>query len=243
MTCATSDGLKAVDAFWAGYFGCSPGDLGEARTLVVPHAALEGYDDVLAFRRGPSCIVSVPRAVPESGREKLRRAPPERAFDPELLARSLVVWRDQVSPAAWLGVCLPADFDPAPPRARKLTEDESDAVRRLAEACGEAAWSATGLPCDPTFGVFADGELVAASGTVTLGGVLAYVGVVTHPERRGRGHAKAAAGASLRDAFERDLIPLWRTPVSNGAAVAVARSLGFRPYALTIDVQLTCREF
>ena len=238
----TSGRLRKVDEFWAGYFGCSPENLDEARTLVVPHAALQGYDDVLAFRHGPACIVSVPATVPEIERQKLRGAPPDRAFDPELLAKSLVVWQDRVSPPAWVGVCEPADFEPVPSSARMLTTDNSDEIRRLAEDCGEVA-SELVIDREPTFGIFVGEELVSASGTVNMGGTLAYIGVVTHPRHRGKGYAKAVASASMEYAFEQDLVPLWRTLASNEAAIAAARSLGFRPYAFTIDVQLTPDEF
>lgn len=233
--------LFKVDEFWAGYFGCPTGSLDEPRTIVVPHAALRGYDDVLAFRHGPACIVSVPDAVPEAGRERLREVPPDRAFDPEVLASSLAVWRDQVLPPAWVGMCVPADFSPGPLPARLLTVEDSDAIRELARDCGEGAWNASEcyLRRDPTFGIFAGKVLVAASGYVNMGGVLAYIGVVTHPRHRGKSYAKAAAGAVMEDAFDRDLVPMWRTSASNEAAVAVALSLGFRPYAFTIDVRLT----
>lgn len=240
-----SRALRRVDEYWAAYFGCSTADLDEDRTLVVPHAALRGYDDAVAFRHGPACIVSVPETVPEIGREKLRGAPPDRAFDPEVLAKSFVVWQDQVSPPAWVGICVPADFRPLPSSARLLTVDDSDAIRRLAEGCGEGAWNASEfyLRRDPTFGIFAGEELVAASGYVNLDGALAYIGVVTHPEHRGRGCAKAAASASMEFALDLGLVPMWRTVASNEPAIAVARSLGFLPYAYTIDVQLTPGDF
>lgn len=235
-----SEPLLKVDEFWAGYFGCSMGSLDERRTFVVPHAALRGYDDVLAFRHGTACIVSVPDTVPEAGREKLRQVPPDRAFDPEVLAKSFVVWRDQVLPPAWVGMCVPADFRPVSSAARLLTVDDSDAIRGLAEGCGEVAWNASEFyRRDPTFGVFAGKDLVAASGYVNMGGVLAYIGVVTHPQHRGKGYAKAAAGTVMEYAFNQDLVPMWRTVASNKAAVAVARSLGFRHYAFTIDVRLS----
>ena len=241
----TSDSLLKVDEFWARYFGCSMESLDEQRTCVVPHAALRGYDDVLAFRHGPACIVSVPDTVPEVGRKKLREVPPERAFDPEMLAKSLVVWRDQVLPPAWVGMCAPSDLRPVSPAARLLTADDADPIRRLAESCGEVAWNASEiyLRRNPIFGVFAGKDLVAASGYLTLGGVLAYIGVVTHPQHRGKGYAKAAAAAAIDDGLDRDLGPMWRTAGSNEAAIEVARSLGFRPYALTIDVQLASRDF
>jgi GNAT superfamily N-acetyltransferase len=240
-----TDSLRKVDAFWAGYFGCAPEDLHGSKTLVVPHAALQGYDGVLVFRHGSACIVSVPETVPPVEREKLGAATPERAFDPEFLAKAFVVWKDRISPPAWVGVCERAEFKPASTTARLLTARDSDAIQRLAEGCGELAWKASKLVLDrePNFGVFVGNDIVAASGYLNMGGVLAYIGVVTHPQQRGKGHAKAVVSATMNYAFEKGLVPMWRTPASHEAAIAVARSLGFSPYAFTLDVQLTEDEF
>lgn len=245
MSPATSDSLGRVDAFWAGYFGCAPEDLNGSRTLVVSHAALQGYDGVLVFRHGGACIVSVPDVVPEVEREKLRGAPPDRAFDPEFLSKTFVVWRDRVSPPAWVGFCDKSDFRPVPTAARLLAARDADAIGRLAEGCGELAWKASKLVLDrePNFGIFQGDDIVAASGYLNMGGVLAYIGVVTHPDHRGKGHAKAVVSATMSYAFEKGLVPMWRTPASHEAAISVARSLGFSPYAFTLDVQLTEDEF
>lgn len=240
-----SEELWKVDEFWADYFGCSPEALHDAATLVVPHAALQGYDGALAFRHGPSCIVSVPATVPEIGRDKLRGASPDRAFDAETLAKSFVVWKEWISPPAWVGICGRGDFNPTRSSVRLLTADDSHEIRELAEGCGELAWNSSEfyLRRDPTFGLFVGEELVAASGFVNLSERLAYIGVVTHPKHRGMGYAKAVASASMAFAFDHDLVPMWRTMASNKAAIGVAQSLGFRPYALTMDVPLTAPEF
>jgi len=242
---AAPDSLRRVDAFWAGYFGCSPEDLNGSKTLVVPHAALQGYDGVLVFRHGSACIVSVPDVVPPVERERLAGAPPEQAFNPEFLAKTFVVWKDRVSPPAWVGTCDPADFKPVPTTARLLSAGDVDAIGRLAEGCGELAWKASKLVLDrePNFGLFVGNDIVAASGYLNMGGVLAYIGVVTHPDHRGKGHAKAVVSATMKYAFEKGLVPMWRTPASHEAAISVARSLGFQAYAFTLDVQLTEDEF
>jgi GNAT superfamily N-acetyltransferase len=242
---AAPDSLRKVDAFWAGYFGCAPEDLNGSKTLVLPHAALQGYDGVLVFRHGGACLVSVPDVVPAVERAKLAAAPPDQAFNPEFLAKTFVVWKDRVSPPAWVGICDRADFRPVPTTARLLTARDGDAIERLAEGCGELAWKASKLVLDrePNFGLFVGNDIVAASGYLNMGGVLAYIGVVTHPAHRGKGYAKAVVSATMNYAFERGLVAMWRTPASNESAISVARSLGFSPYAFTLDVQLTEDEF
>jgi RimJ/RimL family protein N-acetyltransferase len=240
-----SDTLKRVDGFWAAYFGAAPADLNGKKTAVFTHQALQGYDGVLVFRHADACLVSVPENTPEIERERLRKATPEQAFDVDFLARNFVVWKDRVSPPAWVGVCDPADFRDAPSPARLLTREDEDAVRRLAEGCGETAWtqSKLALEREHNFGLFEGKDLVAASGYLAMGDVLAYVGVITHPQQRGKGYARKVAAASIRYAFERGLVPMWRTPQANEAAVALAKSLGFSHYASTRDVRLVESEF
>ncbi|MFN3485748.1 MAG: GNAT family N-acetyltransferase [Planctomycetota bacterium] len=239
--------LRRVDAFWAAYFGCRIEDLAAPRTLVVPHQALAGYDGALAFRRGPALVVSVPETVPEIERAQLREAPPERAFDPAFLARVFVVSRDKIAGPAWLGIADRADFrsSPAGREARLLGDADEPAIERLAEGCGELAWKQSKLLQirKPLFGLFREGDLVAVSGYVVMGNVLAYIGVITHPAHRGKGYAKAVVSAAAEDALNRGFVAQWRTPEANEAAVALARSMGFQPYARTYDVQLVEDEF
>ena len=84
---------------------------------------------------------------------------------------------------------------------------------------------------------------MAASGYVNLAGMLAYIGVITHPAHRGKGYARMVASASMASALEHNLFPMWRTLDVHEAAVKLAEALGFEKYASTLDVQLTEDEF
>ncbi len=242
---AGPDTIRKIDGFWAGYFGCDPADLNGTKTLVQPHKALKTFDGVLVFRHAEACLVSVPGVVPEIERAKLRAAAPAQAFDPDFLAKTFVVWKDRVSPPAWVGVCDKESFKPVATTARLLTPDDEAAMLRLAEGCGEVAWKQSKLASDrnTNFGLFEGNEIVAASGYLVMGGLLAYIGVVTHPAHRGKGHAKRVVSGSMAHAFGKGLIAMWRTPQEHGAAVKLAGQLGFTHYASTYDVQLTEDEF
>lgn len=238
--------LKKIDAFWAAYFGITPEDLNGGRTLAVSHAALQQYDGALAFKHRRSLIVSVPETTPEIEREKLRKATPGEGFDRAFLSRTFVVGSDKVTGPAWVGIADKQDFTPADTQGARLLEQGDDAlIRGLAEGCGEATWKQSKLALDrkPNFGLVVDGKLVAASGYIVMGDLLAYIGVVTHPQRRGKGYAKAVVSASMAYAFENGLTAMWRTLSENTAAVTLAQSVGFRPYASTYDIQLTEDEF
>ena len=118
-------------------------------------------------------------------------------------------------------------------------------MRDLAEGCGETAWKQSKIAIDrqTNFGIFVGSKLVAASGYLNMEGTLAYIGVITHPDHRGKGHAKSVVTASMTHALEHNLIPMWRTLDGHEAAVKLAGAIGFEKYAATLDVQLTEDEF
>ncbi|HLY08633.1 MAG TPA: GNAT family N-acetyltransferase [Planctomycetota bacterium] len=239
------DTLKKVDAYWASYFGCTEADLHGQGTKVFTHAALANYDGALVFRRGGACIVSVPAMTPEIERSKLRAATPEDAFNAGFLARTFVISADKVTGPAWVGITDRGGFRAVKSDARLLTPADEAAMRELAEGCGETAWKQSKIAVDrqTNFGLFAGGKLVAASGYLNLGGLLAYIGVITHPAHRGKGYARMVASASMASALEHHLFPMWRTLDAHEAAVKLAGTLGFEKYAATLDVQLTEDEF
>ena len=239
------DTLKSVDAYWAGYFGCTEADLNGRETKVFTHQALGTFDGALVFRRNNACIVSVPATTPEIERSKLRAARPADAFNAAFLARTFVISTDKVTGPAWVGFTDPNGFKPVKSDARLLTSRDEAAMRELAEGCGETAWKQSKIAVDrqTNFGLFAGGKLVAASGYLNLAGTLAYIGVITHPEHRGKGYARMVASVCMAHALENRLFPMWRTLDAHEAAVALAGTLGFEKYAATLDVQLTEDEF
>lgn len=241
----SADTLKKVDAYWASYFGCSLDDLNGSATRVFTHAALGGYDGALAFRHGEACLISVPASSPEIERQKLRAAKPAQAFDAQFLAKVFVINPDKITGPAWVGVADRSSFKSTPSQARLLTAADEAAMRELAEGCGETAWKQSKIAVDrqTNFGLFVGPKLVAASGYLNMGGLLAYIGVITHPDHRGKGHAKSVVTASMTHALEKNLYPMWRTLEAHETAVQLAGAMGFQKYASTLDIQLTEDEF
>ena len=241
----SADTLQKVDSYWASYFGCAVGDLNGSATRVFTHAALADYDGALAFRHGDACIVSVPESTPEIERAKLRAAKPAQAFDAQFLAKVFVINSDNITGPAWVGVADGSSFKPAKSQARLLTAADEAAMREMAEGCGETAWKQSKIAVDrqTNFGIFVGPKLVAASGYLNMGGLLAYIGVITHPDHRGKGYAKSVVTASMTHALEKNLFPMWRTLEAHGTAVQLAGAMGFQKYASTLDVQLTEDEF
>src|SRR5438045_5811007 len=209
----SAETLKKVDAYWASYFGCTLEDLNGSATRVFTHVALADYDGALAFRHGEACILSVPESTPELERSKLRGAKPAQVFDAQFLAKVFVINSDKVTGPAWVGVADRTSFKPAKSPARILTAADEAAMREMAEGCGETAWKQSKIAVDrqTNFGLFVGPKLVAASGYLNMGGLLAYIGVITHPGHRGKGYAKSVVTASMAHALEKGLLPMWRT--------------------------------
>ena len=241
----SAETLRKVDGYWASYFGCALADLKGRETKVFTHAALGTYDGALAFRHGESCIISVPESSPEIERSKLRAVKPAEAFNAAFLAKVFVISTDKITGPAWVGVADGSSFKPAKSPARLLTAADEAAMRDLAEGCGETAWKQSKIAVDrqTNFGLFVGPKLVAASGYLNMGGLLAYIGVITHPDHRGKGYAKSVVTASMTHALEHHLIPMWRTLDAHETAVQLAGAMGFQKYASTLDVQLTEDEF
>jgi len=241
----STDTLGKVDAYWASYFGCTLADLKGKATQVFTHAALGSYDGALAFRRGEACIISVPESSPEIERAKLRAATPAQAFNAQFLAKVFVINPDHVTGPAWVGVADRGSVKPSKSAARLLTGADEAAMRELAEGCGETAWKQSKIAVDrqTNFGLFVGPKLVAASGYLNMGGLLAYIGVISHPDHRGKGYAKAVAAQCMTHALDKGLFPMWRTLQANETAVKLAGAMGFEQYASTLDVQLTEDEF
>lgn len=82
------------------------------------------------------------------------------------------------------------------------------------------------------FGSFYDVRLVSAASMYRWdGAAIADLGVLTLPEARGRGHARAVVQAISRSARENGLEPQYRCQTGNLASAALARSAGLLLFA------------
>jgi predicted GNAT family acetyltransferase len=94
------------------------------------------------------------------------------------------------------------------------------------------------------FGTFVEGELVAAASMYPWSGtVLADLGVVTRPDVRGRGMARATVRAMSAAALDSGHEPQYRCQLDNTASVALAASAGFVRFGEweVIDVEESTR--
>jgi GNAT superfamily N-acetyltransferase len=235
---------ERIDDFWARLLGCPPDPLSASRVTVMAHAGLGDYRGVYLLRRGEAVVLSVPAPFADLFREAVRGARAADVAEASFLARVLDAAAGQVTGPTYLGYADGSSFAPAGSgRARILGPGDREALVQLREAISREEWEQGNLDPDrsPTFGIFELGSLVAASSYEALLGVVAHLGVVTHPRHRGAGLGRGVASAAAEHALERDLVLQWQTPEANRAAVRVGEALGFERYAssLTLAIDLT----
>ena len=135
-------------------------------------------------------------------------------------------------------VAAPRDLS----RVVPLTPQDAQALRRLLVHSPDAFFTPEQLMHGRAYGVWHQGELVAAAGTHVLNpheGVAVVGNVVTHPAWRNRGLATRCTArlvAALLEQVEQVALNVGRT---NAAARRVYARLGFRPHLEAHD--LRCR--
>ncbi|OZD51043.1 hypothetical protein CH252_15775 [Rhodococcus sp. 06-1477-1B] len=116
---------------------------------------------------------------------------------------------------------------------RRLTADDADAFAALAAAAPEDDLDEAFVELDHwlVFGTFVDGRLAAAASMYPwTGTLLADLGVITLPEFRGRGLARATVLAMAAEALQRGYEPQYRCQLDNAPSVALALASGFRRF-------------
>ena len=220
--------LTAVERYWVRTFGLASGVLPSRGVHIVAHAALGSWRGVFVLRRGRVCLVSAPLGLLPWLRLGLADMTCDDLFIYGGLERFLGPQVALAVGPAWLGY---GDSSLTVPRssARLLGPDDAGVLDQLREACGTTAWEHSGIDRarPPVFGLFVCGELVAA-GTLREEAGIGNIGIVTHPAHRGHGYATEVVAFACAYGLERNTVLQYRTLLSNGSSMAVARKLGLR---------------
>lgn len=114
--------------------------------------------------------------------------------------------------------------------ARQLTEADRNAFDRFRRSASpkdlDDAWVEFDHPV--LFGSFVRGRLVCVASMVPWrDGLIADLGVLTLPDARGHGHARAVVSAITDHAIAMGFEPQYRCQTDNRASIALAKSAGF----------------
>ncbi|GIG66733.1 GNAT family N-acetyltransferase [Phytomonospora endophytica] len=127
--------------------------------------------------------------------------------------------------------------EPPPSTVEELAPGDA-AVVALEDLAGddEAGEASLDEVTSPVFAIRRDGAVAAASGYRVWAGRAAHIGVLTAPEWRGKGLAKAVGAASTAHALAAGLLPQWRARITPSRRVALA--IGFRELGTQLSVRL-----
>lgn len=192
-----------------------------------------GFEDrIFLLRLGAGLTIVAPARIDldVSGRT------PDELFTPDG-ARSL--GEGLVLGPSWHGYADAKSFVPQAPCDARRVEDAGDFHVDTAE------WAEGGFGAEPDhwYASFDAGERVAMGNMTDFNGAAGDVGLVTHPDHRGKGHATRLAGAMIADALEGMEVVRYRALFTNLASMSVARKLGFEGDGANIVVRLVGGEF
>jgi GNAT superfamily N-acetyltransferase len=232
--------LDVVDRYWAQFFGCVPAALRSDSAQMGSHTGGDNYPGCYLMEFGRAPVVALPIGEAERHRAAIAGWQPGIARMPALVE---AVFGGRVVKSvgpAYVGYSDQKHFRPSfSSSVRGLRAEDEKAVAMLCAACPVTEWEAGGSEFRPgaMVGAFRGKELAALAGYQLWGDQIAHIAIITHPAFRGRGYATAAVSALTKTAFERTLIPQYRTLEENAPSLAVARRLGFVQYAVSLAVR------
>lgn len=202
-----------------------------ARSWLCP----PGWVGIVAL--GDAAIVTVP-AEGSAGivRTALQRLPVEVLTDSHRL-RAVLPVAEVLGPAS-LAYLDERDFRPAGLESVDVAPGEqADLATLLASVTTDDAHE-SGLAgiTSQAFMVRHGNQVVAAAGYRHWPGLVAHMCVLTTPNQRGRGLARAVASASVADSLANQLLPQWRARPDSSRRVA--RALGFRQLGSQLSIRI-----
>ena len=218
-----------VDVAWAEALGC---DIRLVRTpgvhLVPGGPGFEGYNAVYVARIEDAVLVYCPEPLRAVACDILAGCRADEAFTGgtlELIAGdrlNVILGPSSHNFADSQHLAL------VPGKGQRISADD-DRLAALRTACGDEEWTEAGFSFDrgAFYAIEINAEVVAAGNMTPFRGHLADVGLITHPDHRGKGWAKRLASRMIADVLADAGVVRYRALITNAPSVAVARSLGF----------------
>lgn len=226
--------LRTVKDHWGQILSCDPSRILADGITVTPWDS--GSIECLVWEGG--AVVGAPETLGAGLRERIGRIPFDLTCDDAQRLVEPIAKVDDVLGPQFVGYCDQTMVDPVESDARRI---EPGQLKPLRDACPEDEWTRSALQINGmdrlTFAVLRDGQPIAASQISSAHGVAGFA-TVTHPAYRNRGHGKSVVSRAMDAAFERELLPEYRTVERWSSSVALAEHLGFEQVARSILVQL-----
>lgn len=231
-----------VDDYWANFLGCELAQLnGDGTVYQLTGVQHQG---IWAIARHRSWVVITPASWPSELCAQLYRC-----FQPDVMPDSVQLQRllDQIGNQQLYGPALimlhgqTNGPDKISPLVRPLTAADYAQIAAFQAAAHPIFWSLAEPASWPKiFGVFVEGQLVAACGVRLWGDLLAELYIDTVPAHWRRGYGKAATDAALRwihteTAYQAESV----VELANVASWRLMHNVGFLPYAYMLTSFVT----
>lgn len=225
----------AVYSYWADNFGC-PSDLFDTPgTTIFPRENLQGEGAIYHYGMKKHVILRMDPALIPALEQLVAQAGPSTALAPDDLRTFFGDARfdiDDMYPHFYLD---PAHFVSAPPREdvsfRRLEQAEYDRLDTLFGKCSEHDLEEADIwleePDPVIFCGFQDDHMVAYASHRYLNDVIAEVGVLIHPEFRGRGLGRSVVSALSQWCIDNDKLPQYQVDERHTHSRRIPESLGY----------------
>ena len=212
-----------LDTWWADALSTSAEQLRSGGVVVTDRLDHVG---VLQLCHGDGAVVYGPRAWLDSAGLLDEDEPFALLHDALCAVREgLTSHVTQVLGPAWYGyVSRLSLLDRDDGLVRGLTAADDEAVAALCNKVGPDEWNEAGMSTGADFGHFQDQQLLAAANLGEWRGV-PTLGVLTHPDWRGRGLGSTVVRLAARHALQRSDLIQYRARVSNAASIVLPMGL------------------
>jgi hypothetical protein len=233
--------LERVRDAWRQVLG-APAAFRETSTLVVarPARPAPGPRWVTVVTLGDSRCVLVPADLAATLDEHagFDATTAGRLADPTEARAMLGTGIAVLGPAVLAYTAAPATS--GAPSAAEPAEPGDAGLDELGVACdpGDAAESAMAAWTHWVHVIRERDLVVAAAGAQVWAGTLAHLGVLTRPDRRGRGLGGTVAGSVVRAALSAGMVAQWRSREELAASRRLASRLGFVECGQQVSYQL-----
>jgi GNAT superfamily N-acetyltransferase len=234
----------AVYENWAKRFDCTVEDLNRPGTVLLPDEQFTDSGGVHIWQIGERAFVRVDPNVVDDMKRAQERFPAATALNADHIEEALGLDRIREIEDSLIHYLYPPDFEHHdPPSAivvRQLGLGDAGALAEMKAACSpdEVDLGEVSVEDEIGFGCF-DGEtMVSVSTGFWLTGFM-DIGVLTHPDYRGRGLGKAVVSALGTWCVERAIIAQYRCLVTNVGSHSIARALRLHRYFRQQSIYLT----
>ena len=219
----------AVDASWAEMLGCDKGLLRSPGIHVVRGGpGFAGYNAIYIARVDDAVLAHCPEHLRTVARQVLEGCEADEAFTSRTLERIAGDRLKVILGPSSHSFLDRHHFTPAPLEGQRVPADDAR-FAALRRECGEQEWAEAGFNFDRgvVYTLERNGKVVAAGNLTPFRTQFADIGLITHPDHRGRGIAKRLASRMIADALPAAGVVRYRALSANAPSIAVARSLGF----------------